>query len=181
MAEVQDPREGPKPSEDVPEQDFPGVEKGLIPKADHGEESYRGSGKLDGLVAIVTGGDSGIGRAVCIAFAREGADVLISYLNEDDDAKDTARHIEEAGRKAVTVRGDLSDAQHCRDIIDRAVQEFGKVDVLVSNAAYQMSHDSLDEISEEEWEYTFKVNVSAHVPPGEGGPAPHGPGLLDHR
>ncbi|WP_309124331.1 SDR family oxidoreductase, partial [Arthrobacter sp.] len=99
--------------------------------------------------------------AVAIAFAREGADVLISYLSEDDDAEETARYIEDAGRRAVTVRGDLSDPQHCRDIIALAVQEFGKVDVLVSNAAYQMSHESLDEISDEEWEYTFKVNVSA--------------------
>ena len=143
------------------QQDVPGVQSEMDPTPDCGEESYRGSGKLTGKAAVITGGDSGIGRAVAIAFAREGADVLISYLSEDDDAEDTARHIEDAGRKAVVVRGDLSDSQHCRDIIELAVQEFGKVDVLVSNAAYQMSHDSLDEISEEEWEYTFKVNVSA--------------------
>ena len=143
------------------QQDVPGVQSAMDPTPDCGEESYRGSGKLTGKAAVITGGDSGIGRAVAIAFAREGADVLIAYLNEDDDAEDTARHIEEAGRKAVVVRGDLSDSQHCRDIIELAVQEFGKVDVLVSNAAYQMSHQSLDEISEEEWEYTFKVNVSA--------------------
>ncbi|WP_299168219.1 glucose 1-dehydrogenase [uncultured Arthrobacter sp.] len=143
------------------QQDVPGVQSAMDPTPDCGEESYRGSGKLTGKAAVITGGDSGIGRAVAIAFAREGADVLISYLNEDDDAEETARYIEEAGRRAVTVRGDLSDAQHCRDIIELAVQEFGKVDVLVSNAAYQMSHQTLDEISEEEWEYTFKVNVSA--------------------
>lgn len=143
------------------QQDVPGVQSAMDPTPDCGEESYRGSGKLTGKAAVITGGDSGIGRAVAIAFAREGADVLIAYLNEDDDAEDTARHIEEAGRKAVLVRGDLSDSQHCRDIIQLAVQEFGKVDVLVSNAAYQMSHQTLDEISEEEWEYTFKVNVSA--------------------
>lgn len=143
------------------QQDVPGVQSAMDPTPDCGEESYRGSGKLTGKAAVITGGDSGIGRAVAIAFAREGADVLISYLNEDDDAEETARYIEEAGRRAVTVRGDLSDAQHCRDIIELAVQEFGKVDVLVSNAAYQMSHQTLDEISEEEWEYTFKVNISA--------------------
>ncbi|MFP5315477.1 hypothetical protein SAMN04488693_10570 [Arthrobacter subterraneus] len=143
------------------QQDVPGVQSEMDPTPDCGEKSYRGSGKLTGKAAVITGGDSGIGRAVAIAFAREGADVLISYLSEDNDAEETARHIEEAGRRAVTVRGDLSDSQHCRDIIELAVQEFGKVDVLVSNAAYQMSHDSLDEISEEEWEYTFKVNVSA--------------------
>lgn len=143
------------------QQDVPGVQSVMEPTPDCGEESYRGSGKLTGKAAVITGGDSGIGRAVAIAFAREGADVLISYLSEDDDAEETARHIEEAGRKAVVVRGDLSDSQHCRDIIELAVQEFGKVDVLVSNAAYQMSHESLDEITEEEWEYTFKVNVAA--------------------
>ncbi|NJC21427.1 hypothetical protein BJ994_000503 [Arthrobacter pigmenti] len=143
------------------QQDVPGVQSKMTPTPDCGEESYRGSGKLTGKAAVITGGDSGIGRAVAIAFAREGADVLISYLNEDDDARETARYVEEAGRKAVLVPGDLSEAQHCRDIIDKAVQEFGKVDVLVNNAAYQMSHESLDEITEEEWEYTFKVNISA--------------------
>ncbi|WP_309072494.1 glucose 1-dehydrogenase [Arthrobacter sp.] len=143
------------------QQDVPGVQSEMDPTPDCGEESYKGSGKLTGKAAVITGGDSGIGRAVAIAFAREGADVLISYLSEDDDAEETARYIEDAGRRAVTVRGDLSDPQHCRDIIALAVQEFGKVDVLVSNAAYQMSHESLDEISDEEWEYTFKVNVSA--------------------
>ncbi|MDF9276336.1 glucose 1-dehydrogenase [Arthrobacter sp. EH-1B-1] len=143
------------------QQDVPGVQSAMEPIPDCGEESYRGSGKLTGKAAVITGGDSGIGRAVAIAFAREGADVLVSYLNEDEDARETARYIEEAGRKAVLVPGELSDSQHCRDIIDRAVQEFGKVDILVSNAAYQMSHQTLDEITEEEWEYTFKVNVSA--------------------
>ncbi|GAA2177365.1 SDR family oxidoreductase [Arthrobacter parietis] len=143
------------------QQDVPGVQSAMEPIPDCGEESYRGSGKLTGKAAVITGGDSGIGRAVAIAFAREGADILISYLNEDEDARETARYIEEAGRKAVLVPGELSDSQHCRDIIDRAVQEFGKVDILVSNAAYQMSHQTLDEITEEEWEYTFKVNVSA--------------------
>ncbi|GAB3547258.1 SDR family oxidoreductase [Arthrobacter tumbae] len=143
------------------QQDVPGVQSAMDPTPDCGEESYRGSGKLTGKAAVITGGDSGIGRAVAIAFAREGADVLISYLNEDEDARETARYIEEAGRKAVLVSGDLSDSKHCRGIIDMAVQEFGKVDILVSNAAYQMSHQTLDEISEEEWEYTFRVNVSA--------------------
>lgn len=143
------------------QQDVPGVQSAMTPTPDCGEESYRGSEKLTGKAAVVTGGDSGIGRAVAIAFAREGADVLISYLNEDDDARETARYVEEAGRKAILVPGDLSESQHCRDIIDKAVQEFGKVDVIVSNAAYQMSHETLDEISEDEWEYTFKVNVAA--------------------
>ncbi|MDT0262709.1 SDR family oxidoreductase [Jatrophihabitans lederbergiae] len=143
------------------QQDVPGVQSEMTPRPDCGEESYRGSGRLEGKSAVITGGDSGIGRAVAIAFAREGADVLISYLNEDEDAKDTARLVEEAGRKAVLVGGDLSKAQHCRELIAKAVSEFGKVDVLVSNAAYQMSHESLDEISEEEWDYTLDTNISA--------------------
>lgn len=148
----------------------------MTPVPDCGEHSYRGSGKLAGKAAIITGGDSGIGRAAAIAYAREGADVLIAYLEEDDDAQDTARWIEEAGRRAVLVRGDLSDPAHCRAVVDRAVQEFGRIDVLVSNAAYQMSRDSLDEISDEEWDYTFRLNIGAmfhltkaavpHMPPG---------------
>lgn len=143
------------------QQEVPGVQAAMTPVPDCGEHSYRGSGKLEGKAAIVTGGDSGIGRAAAIAYAREGADVLIAYLEEDDDAQDTARWIEEAGRRAVLVRGDLSDPAHCRAVVERAVQEFGRIDVLVSNAAYQMSHESLDEISDEEWDYTFRLNVGA--------------------
>jgi NAD(P)-dependent dehydrogenase (short-subunit alcohol dehydrogenase family) len=143
------------------QQDPPGVQSAMTPVPDCGEDSYRGSGKLTGKATIITGGDSGIGRAVAIAFAREGADVLISYLNEDEDAESTAALIRDAGRRAVLVRGDLSDPQHCRDIVRRAVDEFGRIDVLVSNAAYQMSHDTLDEITDEEWDYTFAVNVGA--------------------
>jgi NAD(P)-dependent dehydrogenase (short-subunit alcohol dehydrogenase family) len=143
------------------QQEVPGVQAAMTPVPDCGEQTYRGSGKLEGKAAIVTGGDSGIGRAAAIAYAREGADVLIAYLEEDDDARDTARWIEEAGRRAVLVRGDLSDPAHCRAVVERAVQEFGRIDVLVSNAAYQMSHDSLDEISDEEWDYTFRLNVGA--------------------
>jgi NAD(P)-dependent dehydrogenase (short-subunit alcohol dehydrogenase family) len=158
------------------QQEVPGVQAAMTPVPDCGEHSYRGSGKLAGKAAIITGGDSGIGRAAAIAYAREGADVLIAYLEEDDDAQDTARWIEEAGRRAVLVRGDLSDPAHCRAVVDRAVQEFGRIDVLVSNAAYQMSRDSLDEISDEEWDYTFRLNIGAmfhltkaavpHMPPG---------------
>jgi NAD(P)-dependent dehydrogenase (short-subunit alcohol dehydrogenase family) len=110
---------------------------------------------------VITGGDSGIGRAVAIAYAREGADVLISYLSEDDDAKDTASLVTDAGQKAVLVKGDLSDPQHCRDIISKAVEEFGKLDILVSNAAFQMTHESLEEIPDEEWDYTLATNISS--------------------
>ncbi|MCC2955661.1 SDR family oxidoreductase [Massilia sp. IC2-477] len=143
------------------QQQPPGLESQLNPKADHGETSYVGSGKLKDKATVITGGDSGIGRAVALAFAREGADVLIAYLNEHEDAKETARLVEEAGRKAVLVPGDLADAAHCRAIVDRAVQEFGRIDVLVNNAAFQMTHDSIEEIPDEEWDYTFKVNITA--------------------
>lgn len=149
------------PNQPPQQQTPPGVTGKMDPLPDHGEKSYKGSGKLEGKVAIITGGDSGIGRAVAIAYAREGADVLISYLDEHEDAKDTAKLVEEAGRKCVLVDGDIAKAEHCRSIIDRAVKEFGKLDVLVNNAAYQMKHDSIDEISDEEWNHTFAVNISA--------------------
>jgi NAD(P)-dependent dehydrogenase (short-subunit alcohol dehydrogenase family) len=143
------------------QQQPPGQQSEMRPRPDCGEETYRGSGKLVGKVAVITGADSGIGRAAAIAYAREGADVLISYLEEDQDAEDTARYVREAGRTAVLVRGDVSEAQHCREIIAKAVEELGKIDVLVSNAAYQMTRESLDEIPDEEWDYTFATNVSA--------------------
>ncbi len=152
----------PRPdSQPAQQQEPPGVLGEMTPRPDHGEESYRGSGKLTGKAAVITGGDSGIGRAVAIAFAREGADVLISYLSEHDDAQDTARHVEEAGRRCVLVPGDISDRAHCRTIIPTAVEAFGKVDILVNNAAYQMSHETLDEVSDEEWDHTLAVNLSA--------------------
>ena len=148
-------------SQPAQQQEVPGVQSAMTPVPDCGEESYRGSGKLTGKKAVITGADSGIGRAVAIAFAREGADVLISYLNEDDDARETARLVEEAGRKAVLVPGDLDTAAQCRKVVDTAVQEFGRIDVLVHNAAFQMDRQTLEEIPDEEWEYTFKVNINA--------------------
>jgi len=143
------------------QQDVPGVQSKMTPKPDCGEESYRGSGQLTGKVAVITGGDSGIGRAVAIAYAREGADVLISYLNEDSDAAEVKELVEAAGRKAVLVSGDVSNPQHCRDIIATAVRELGGVDVLVNNAAFQMTHETLEEVPDEEWDYTFATNISA--------------------
>jgi len=143
-------------------QEVPGIQAEMDPVPDCGESSYRGAGKLTGKKAVITGGDSGIGRAVAIAFAREGADVLISYLNEHDDARDVARLVEDAGRKCVLVDGDLSDPEHSRAVIARAAEEFGTIDILVNNAAYQMTHEHLDEISDEEWDYTFKLNVGAY-------------------
>ena len=143
------------------QQQPPGTEAELTPQADHGETSYVGSGKLKDKATLITGADSGIGRAVALAFAREGADVLISYLNEHEDAEETRRLVEEAGRRAVLVPGDLADPAHCRAIVAKAVEAFGRIDVLVNNAAFQMTHDSLEEIPDEEWDYTFKVNITA--------------------
>lgn len=160
------PQANPDPQEKYQQPPFPeqkqpvpGTDEAMQPKADHGEESYKGSGKLAGKKAIITGGDSGIGRAVAIAFAREGADVLIAYLNEEQDAKITANYVEEAGRKAVLVSGDISEEQHCQEIIRRAVEELGGIDILVNNAAFQMARQSLQEIPSEEWDYTFRTNI----------------------
>jgi NAD(P)-dependent dehydrogenase (short-subunit alcohol dehydrogenase family) len=143
------------------EQKPPGVESEMQPKADHGEESYNGCGKLEGKKAVITGGDSGIGRAISIAFAREGADVLISYLAdvEDEDANETARFVRESGRKAVLMKGDIRNPEHCRAIIKKAVEEFGQIDILVNNAAFQMARESLSDITDEEWVKNFDTNI----------------------
>jgi NAD(P)-dependent dehydrogenase (short-subunit alcohol dehydrogenase family) len=133
----------------------------MDPRPDCGEQSYQGHGRLSGKVAVITGADSGIGRAVAIAYAREGADVLLSYLEEHEDAEDTAGHVRQAGRRALLVDGDLSNPQHCRDIIAKAVEEFGRIDVLVNNAAYQMTHESFEEIPDDEWDFTIATNLSA--------------------
>ena len=151
----------PQPPFDTPQQEIPGTTEKMNPRPDHGEDSYRGSGRLEGMKAVITGGDSGIGRAVAIAFAREGADVLISYLNEEEDARDTAAWVEKAGRKAVLVPGDIQSAEHCRAIIQRAVDEFGRIDILVNNAAHQDTFEDITEIPDEEWDLTFRVNIHA--------------------
>lgn len=139
----------------------PGIQSEMSPVPDCGEESYRGTGRLNGKRTLITGGDSGIGRAAAIAFAREGADVAIAYLNEHEDAKQVQQLIEDAGQRAISISGDLSDAGHCRSVIDTVVEQWGGLDVLVINAAYQMTHDNLQEISDEEWDYTFKLNIGA--------------------
>jgi NAD(P)-dependent dehydrogenase (short-subunit alcohol dehydrogenase family) len=131
----------------------------MRPRPDHGETSYHGHGRLAGKAAIITGGDSGIGKAVAIAFAREGADVLISYLNEEADAEDTEGWIKAAGRKAVRMPGDISTPAHCRRIVEKAMEAFGRLDILVNNAAHQMAFNSLYEITPEEFEQTFRVNL----------------------
>ena len=151
----------PKPPFPEQQQPMPGTTDAMQPVPDHGETSYNGSGRLAGKKAVITGGDSGIGRAVAIAFAREGADVLISYLDEDKDARETARYVEEAGRKAVLVPGDLQKPDHCRKVIAKAISDMGGLDILVNNAAHQATFKSIEDISDEEWELTFKVNIHA--------------------
>ena len=134
----------------------------MNPRADHGEESYRGLARLTDRVALITGGDSGIGRAVAIAYAREGADVIISYLPEEgSDAEETARWVREAGRKIVKIPGDIQEERHCASMIDRAFDEFGHLDILVNNAAYQMSHERVEEFPTDEFDRTFRTNIYA--------------------
>lgn len=159
----QDPQEqAAKPPFPEQPQQPPGIEAEMETRPDYGEDSYRGSGRLEGKAAIITGGDSGIGRAVALAFAREGADVLISYLPEEEqDAQETRRVVEAAGRRALTVPGDIGDQAHCETIVQRAVQEFGRVDILVNNAAFQRTHQSIAEISAEELERTYRTNIFA--------------------
>lgn len=156
-----DTMEEVKPPLPEQQQAVPGTTEVMVPRPDHGEESYRGSGRLEGKKAIITGGDSGIGRAVAIAYAREGADVLIAYLSEDEDAQDTARWIEQAGRKAVLVPGDIGDPDHCRSIVQKAVEAFGGIDILVNNAAHQMTFELLEDIPDAEWDKTFATNIHA--------------------
>ena len=159
---LQDPAEQHPDSIPAEQVDHPGLEGEMSLSPDFGEQSYRGSGKLEGRRAIVTGGDSGIGRAVALAFAREGADVAISYLEaEQSDADETARVVREAGRNAVPLPGDLSDSGYCRTLVEQSAKELGGVDILVNNAAYQMARDGLADISEEELEHTFRTNILA--------------------
>ena len=161
MADQNPTHAEPTPPFPEQEQEPPGREADMQPLADHGEKTYVGHGRLQDKVALITGGDSGIGRAVAIAFAREGADVLCSYWKEDDDAAETKRWVEEAGRRCVTVAGDIGDREHCRGLVDRAVEELGGLDVLVNNAAYQMAYDSFLEIPADEIEFVFRTNVIA--------------------
>ncbi|SFU78440.1 hypothetical protein SAMN02799631_02268 [Methylobacterium sp. 174MFSha1.1] len=140
---------------------MPGRDAEMDPRPDYGETRYKGSGRLADRKAIITGGDSGIGKAVALAFAREGADVLIAYYDEHDDARETAKLVESAGRRAVLVPGDIKDPAHCRAIVEKAVAAFGRVDVLVNNAAHQATVSSIEEMSDEEWDVTFRTNIHA--------------------
>jgi NAD(P)-dependent dehydrogenase (short-subunit alcohol dehydrogenase family) len=151
----------PKPPFPHQPQTLPGSSRQMEPTPDYGEDSYEGSGRLKDKKAIITGGDSGIGRAVALAFAREGADVLVSYLDEHDDAEETKRLVEEAGRQCILVPGDIADAAHCRAIVKKALEAFKRIDILVNNAAHQRSFESIEDISDEEWDKTFATNISS--------------------
>jgi NAD(P)-dependent dehydrogenase (short-subunit alcohol dehydrogenase family) len=155
-----DPRDRyPRPPFESQEQSNPGSSARMRPEPIYGEDTYVGSGKLAGRVALITGADSGIGRAVALAYAREGADILLSYLDEEGDARDAARSVRDAGREAIELPGDIADPAHCRSLVQTAIDRFGRLDVLVNNGATQTSRNSLDEITDEEWDRTFRVNV----------------------
>jgi NAD(P)-dependent dehydrogenase (short-subunit alcohol dehydrogenase family) len=155
------PADYPKPPYPSQKQPMPGSTADMDPRPDHGESSYKGSGRLKGMRAVITGGDSGIGRAVAIAYAREGADILIAYLNEHEDAGEVKQLVEKEGRKAVLVAGDLQNANYCRGVIQKAVDELGGIDILVNNAAHQATFKDIADISDEEWKMTFEVNIHA--------------------
>jgi NAD(P)-dependent dehydrogenase (short-subunit alcohol dehydrogenase family) len=160
----QDPRtQYPEPPFPEQQQDPPGTEAELEPKADHGEETYRGAGRLTDRVALITGGDSGIGKAVAIAFAREGADVVVSHLGgvEEADAADTISWVEKAGRKGISIAGDIQDPGLCRTLVERTVDELGAIDILVNNAAWQDCGDRIEEMTTEEWRRIFATNIEA--------------------
>lgn len=151
----------PRPPFAPQAQTVPGSQKQMDPYPDCGEQSYKGSGRLANKIALVTGADSGIGRAVAIAFAREGADVAIAYLDEHEDARETARWVEEAGRQCLLLPGDIAQKANCQALVDKTVEQFGRIDVLVNNAAFQMTHETLEEIEDEEWVKTFDINITA--------------------
>jgi NAD(P)-dependent dehydrogenase (short-subunit alcohol dehydrogenase family) len=175
----QDPRaQGDKPPFPAQEQPYPGQEAAMTPQPDFGEASYRGSSKLEGKVALITGGDSGIGRAVALAFAREGADILISYLSEDEneDAEETVRTIAESGQRSIAIPGDIQDEEHCKHLVERAVAGLGKLDILVNNAAWQSTVEDIQDLTIEDWDRAFRTNIYAmfylskfalrHIPAG---------------
>jgi NAD(P)-dependent dehydrogenase (short-subunit alcohol dehydrogenase family) len=149
----------PKPPFPKQHQEKPGIEAELDPRPRYKAPLYKGSGKLEGKTALITGGDSGIGRAVAVLFAREGADVAILYLDERRDAEETKGAVEAEGQRALLIMGDVSDPQFCRDAVERTVKEFGRLDVLVNNAAFQNQQEGLDAITDEQWERTFRTNI----------------------
>lgn len=156
-----EPKSYPKPPFPAQPQSPPGSSARMDPEPDYGEDSYKGSNRLKDKVSLITGGDSGIGRAVALAFAREGADVVVSYLDEHADATETKRLVEAAGRRCLLVPGDISRAENCRALVEKTVKAFSRIDVLVNNAAHQMTFESIEEIPDEEWDKTFATNISA--------------------
>lgn len=154
-------RSFPKPPFPKQQQSLPGSSKAMNPEPDYGEDSYKGANRLTDKKALITGADSGIGRAVALAYAREGADVVVSYLNEHEDARETQRLVESAGRRCVLVPGDIAAAAHCRALVRKTVDALGRIDILVNNAAHQMTFESLEEIPDEEWNKTLAVNLSS--------------------
>ncbi|MBV9406688.1 MAG: SDR family oxidoreductase [Acidobacteriaceae bacterium] len=159
---MEDPKkQGPQPPFREPKQAPPGLSSEMRNKPDHGEETYQGFGRLKNRKALITGADSGIGRAVALAFAREGADILISYLNEEEDAQETAELVRAAGRKAILAPGDIQEYRHCAALVGRAFDELGGLDILINNAAFQMTHESIEDFTPEEWDRTFKTNIYA--------------------
>jgi NAD(P)-dependent dehydrogenase (short-subunit alcohol dehydrogenase family) len=162
MATLKDPRQGPKPPFEKQTQDWPGLASKMTPRPDHGEDSYRGSGRLEGRKALITGGDSGMGRAAAIAYAREGADVAINYLpHEEEDAREVIALIEQAGRKGVAIPGDLREEAFCETLVATAVEQLGGLDILVSNAARQQTRASILDLSSEDFDATIKTNIYA--------------------
>lgn len=153
------------PTSPLPEQTQPkpGLDSAMNPRPKYEAPLYRGSGKLEGLSALITGGDSGIGRSVAVLFAREGANVAIVYLPpEQSDAETTKAAIEKEGRRGLLIPGDVTDAAFCRSAVQTTVQEFGQLDILVNNAAYQQTHKSLEDISDDEWDLTFRTNIHGY-------------------
>ncbi|MGY4494263.1 SDR family oxidoreductase [Pseudomonas sp. TE3610] len=154
-------RDYPKPPFPRQPQSVPGSQRKMDPAPDCGEQSYQGSGRLAGKIALITGADSGIGRAVAIAFAREGADVAVAYLDEHEDARETARWVEAAGRQCLLLPGDVARKSVCQQLVNDTVARFGRIDVLVNNAAFQMTHERFEDIKDEEWVKTFDINITA--------------------
>lgn len=153
-------QEQPKSPMPPQHQEKPGLESKLRPRPEYEAPLYKGSGKLLGKVALITGGDSGIGRAVAVLYAREGADVAIVYLQEEQsDAEETRRAVEDEGRRALLIPGDVRESEFCREAVERTIEEFGKLDVLVNNAAFQQHQKRLEDVSEEQWDTTFRTNI----------------------
>jgi NAD(P)-dependent dehydrogenase (short-subunit alcohol dehydrogenase family) len=157
---TQNPKDkGPKPPFPQTPQQMPGNEATMVPQPDYGRDSYKGYNKLAGKTAIITGADSGIGRAVALAFAREGADIVINYYQAEKDAEETKKVVEGAGKKALLIKADIKEEKNCQQIVEKAITEFGQLDILVNNAAYQMTYNNISEITSEEWDKTFKTNI----------------------